>query len=115
MTPPDDKIIQYVEDLLKDARDALKEDQLEKAQDFYKEALSIEDYPPDFEDDIRQELKAYSDAQHIERSPPKWDQAQQTLLRFGQSDSRDVFASIINDLKSYSSAQVRNYAAFSQA
>jgi geranylgeranyl pyrophosphate synthase len=43
------------------------------------------------------------------------DHARQTLLRFTKGESRDLFASIINDLKAYSEAQVRNYAEFSRS
>jgi len=74
------------------AHSALKKNNLEEAQNHYREALSVPGHHPRREHDIRQDLKTSSDDQ-IRQIPPGWGWAQDALdtldgLGLGNDDTR---------------------------
>jgi hypothetical protein len=83
---------ELVQTSLELARSALKTNNLEEAQNHYREALSVPGHHPRREDDIRQNLKTSSDDQ-IRQIPPEWGAAQRLLdmldgLGLGNDDTR---------------------------
>jgi tetratricopeptide (TPR) repeat protein len=71
--------IRLVQTSIKQARAALAEDNLEKAQQFFQEALEVEGEHPDRDLTIRRELKRHSDQLVSEPSPSNWEKAHRSL------------------------------------
>ena len=75
----DERTAQFIADLLKDANNALANNHFDEAEDFYQEALAVDNPSPELKEDIRQALKVCSDKQLSEHTPPEWDLAQRML------------------------------------